>query len=74
MSKMNGILERSNFMGNLVALAPILLMVFLAIVMIGILFFLAKRASSSGEITAYEERIQALEEENRRLKENQRPQ
>lgn len=61
-------------MENVVALSPILLMVFLAIVIIVILFFVAKRASSSGKNTEYEKRIQALEEENRRLKENQRSQ
>lgn len=58
-------------MENLIALSPIFLMVFLAIVIIAVLFFLAKRASRSGKNTEYEKRIQALEEENRRLKENQ---
>lgn len=58
-------------MENLFALSPIFLMVFLAIVIIAVLFFLAKRASRSGKNTEYEKRIQALEEENRRLKENQ---
>lgn len=61
-------------MENLIALSPILLMLFLAVLIIAVIFFLAKRSSRSGKTTEYERRIQALEEENRRLKENQRHQ
>ena len=61
-------------MENLIALSPILLMTFLAIGIVVILFVLAKRFSRPRKIEEYEKRIQALEEENRRLKDTQRHQ
>ena len=61
-------------METLIALSPILLMFFLAVLIIAIIFFVAKRSSRSGKATEYERRIQTLEEENRRLKETQRHQ
>ncbi|MFD1032854.1 hypothetical protein [Metaplanococcus flavidus] len=61
-------------MKNLIALSPILLMLFLAVLITAVIFFIAKRSSRSEKITEYERRIQALEEENRRLKETQRHQ
>lgn len=55
-------------METLIALSPILLMLFLGVLIILILFFIIKRLSRSAKATEYEKRIQALEEENRTLK------
>lgn len=55
-------------METVIALSPILLMVFLAGLIIVFLFFMAKSSSRSGKITEYEKKIQALEEENKELK------
>lgn len=55
-------------MENIIALSPILLMVFLAGLIIVFLFFMAKSSTRSVKINEYEKKIQALEEENQRLK------
>ncbi|MDQ0429515.1 uncharacterized membrane protein YciS (DUF1049 family) [Planomicrobium stackebrandtii] len=58
-------------MEKIIALSPILLMVFLAGLIIVFLFFMAKSSTRSVKITEYEKKIQALEEENQRLKNSQ---
>ena len=60
-------------MGDILGLSILLFFLFGSILVIGVLFFVVRRASRSRKATE-QQRIQVLEEENRRLKENQRPQ